>query len=91
MAYTEHIVEIMETVNMPERYFNNNCFSRILTFSSWRGWMNANGYKHAMLYLDANIKDACYKVGFKYLLRAIARILFCAVRSTLVPQSGLPV
>ena len=23
------------------------------------GWLNANGYKYAMLYLDANINDAC--------------------------------
>ena len=38
-------------------------FSRILTFSGWPGWLNANGYKYAMLYLDANIKDACYMVG----------------------------
>ena len=35
-------------------------FSRILTFSSWPGWLNANGYRHVMLYVDANIKDACY-------------------------------
>ena len=35
-------------------------FSRILTFSGWPGWLNTDGYKHAMLYLDANIKDACY-------------------------------
>ena len=35
-------------------------FSRILTFSGWPGWLNANGYKYAMLYLDANIMDACY-------------------------------
>ena len=34
-------------------------FSRILTFSGWPGWLNANGYKYAMRYLDANIKDAC--------------------------------
>ena len=58
MAYTEHVVEITETVNMPEVILQS-MFSRILTFSSWPGWLHANGYKY-MLYLDANIKDACY-------------------------------
>ena len=47
------------TVNMPEVILQS-MFSRILTFSGWPGWLNANGYKHAKLYLDANIKDACY-------------------------------
>ena len=59
MAYTEDIVEITETVNMPEVILQS-VFSRILTFSGWPGLLNANGYKYAMLYLDANIKDACY-------------------------------
>ena len=59
MAYTEHVVEITETVNMPEVILQS-MFSRILTFSSWPGCLNANGYKYVMLYLDANIKDACY-------------------------------
>ena len=44
---------------MPEVILQS-MFSRILTFSGWPGWLNANGYKYAMLYLDANIKDACY-------------------------------
>ena len=59
MAYTEHVVEITEAVNMPEVILQS-MFSRILTFSGWPGWLNANGYKYAMCYLDANIKDACY-------------------------------
>ena len=59
MAYTEHVVEITETVNMPEVILKS-MFSRILTFSGWPGWLNANGYKYAMLHLDANIEDACY-------------------------------
>ena len=59
MAYTDHVVEITETVNMLEVILQS-MFSRILTFSGWPGWLNANGYKYAMLYLDANIKDACY-------------------------------
>ena len=41
---------------MPEVILQS-MFSRILTFSGWPGWLNANGYKYAMLYLDANIKD----------------------------------
>ena len=44
---------------MPEVILQS-MFSRILTFSGWPGWLNANGYKYAMRYLDANIKDACY-------------------------------
>ena len=44
---------------MPEVILQS-MFSRILTFSGWRGWLNANDYKYAMLYLDANIKEACY-------------------------------
>ena len=44
---------------MPEVILQS-IFSRILTFRGWPGWLNANGYKYAMLYLDANIKDACY-------------------------------
>ena len=59
MPYMEHVVEITETVNMPEVILQS-MFSRILTFSGWPGWLNANGYKYAMLYLDANIKDAIY-------------------------------
>ena len=59
MAYTEHVVEITETVNVP-KVILQSMFSRILTFSGWPGLLNANGYKYAMLYLDANIKDACY-------------------------------
>ena len=59
MAYTEHVVEITETVNMLEVILQS-MFSQILTFSGWPGWLHANGYKYAMLYLDANIKDACY-------------------------------
>ena len=59
MAYTGHVVEITETVNMSEVILQS-MFSRILTFSGWPGWLNAGGYKHAMLHLDANIKDACY-------------------------------
>ena len=59
MAYTEHVVEITETVNKPEVILQS-MFSRILTFSGWPGWLNANSYKYAMLYLDAYIKDACY-------------------------------
>ena len=55
----DHVVEITETVNMPEVILQS-MFSRILTFSGWSGWLNANGYKYAMLYLYANIKDACY-------------------------------
>ena len=51
-------MEITETVNMPEVILQS-MFSQILTFSGWPGWLNANGYKYAMLYLDANIKDAC--------------------------------
>ena len=47
MAYTEHIVEITETVNMPEVIFQS-MFSRILKISGWLGWLNANGYKHAI-------------------------------------------
>ena len=58
-AYKEHVVEITETFNMPEVILQST-FSRILTFRGWPGWFNANGYKYAMLYLDANIKDACY-------------------------------
>ena len=65
MAYTEHVVEITETVNMPEVILQS-MFSRILTFSGWPGWLNANGYKYAMLYLDANIKDACYSSKLLY-------------------------
>ena len=41
-------------------------FSRIVTFSVWPGWLNANGYKYAMLYLDASIKDACYSSKLLY-------------------------
>ena len=59
MVYTEHVVEITETVNIPEVILQS-MFSRILTFSGWPRWLNANGYKHALLCLDANIKDACY-------------------------------
>ena len=59
MAYTEHVVEITETINIPVVILQS-MFSRILTFNGWPGWLNANGYKHTMLYLDANIKDACY-------------------------------
>ena len=59
MAYTEHVVEITETVNMPEVILQS-MFSRILTFSGWQGWLNANRYKYALPYLDADIKDACY-------------------------------
>ena len=60
MAYTKHVIEITEIVNMPEVILQS-MFSRILTFSGWPGWLSANGYKYAMLYLDANnIKDACY-------------------------------
>ena len=55
----EHVVEITETVNMP-KVILQSMFSRILTFSGWPGWLNANGYKYVMLYLDANIKDSCY-------------------------------
>ena len=55
----EHVFEITETVNMPEVILQF-MFSRILTFSGWPEWLNANGYKYAMLYLDANINDACY-------------------------------
>ena len=44
---------------MPEVVLQS-MFSRILTFSGWPGWLNVNGYKYAMRYLDANIKDACY-------------------------------
>ena len=56
---------------MPEVILQS-VFSRILTFSGWPGLLNANGYKYAMLYLDATIKDACYsskatlpKIDFK--------------------------
>ena len=59
MAYTERVVEITETVNMPEVILQS-MFSRILTFSGWPEWLNANGYKYAMFYLNPNIKDACY-------------------------------
>ena len=55
MAYTEHVIEIMETVDMPEVILQS-MFSRILTFSSWPGWLNANSYKYVMLYLDARYK-----------------------------------
>ena len=41
---------------MPEVILQS-MFSRILTYSGWLGWFNANGYKYA---IDANIKDACY-------------------------------
>ena len=44
---------------MPEVILQS-MFSRILTFSGWPGRLNANGYKYAMLYLNANIKEACY-------------------------------
>ena len=59
MAYTEHVVEITETVNKPEVILQS-MFSRTLTFSGWPGWLNANVYKYAMRYLDANIKDTCF-------------------------------
>ena len=52
----EYVVEITETFNMSEVILQ----STFSTFSGWPGWLNANGYKYAMLYLDANIKDACY-------------------------------
>ena len=44
---------------MPEMILQS-MFSRILTFTGWPGWLNANGYKYALPYLDADIKDACY-------------------------------
>ena len=44
---------------MPEVILQS-MFARILTFSGWPGWLNANDYKYVMLYLDANIKDAFY-------------------------------
>ena len=55
MAYTEHVIESTETVNMPEVILQS-MFSRILTFSGWPVWLDANGYKYAMLYLDANTR-----------------------------------
>ena len=36
-----------------------NVFSNF-NIQRWPGWLNANGYKYAMRYLNANIKDACY-------------------------------
>ena len=59
MVYTEHVIEITETVFMPEVILQL-MFSWILTFNGWPGWVNGSGYKLAMLYLNANIKDACY-------------------------------
>ena len=51
------------------------------------------------IYFCSEPRDSCVslcttlneKVGFKYLLRAIAIIILCAVRYTVVPQIGLPV
>ena len=55
----EHIIDFTETVFMPEVIIQST-FSCILAFRGWPGWVNASGYKHMMLYLNANIKDACY-------------------------------
>ena len=58
MAYTEHVVEIMETVNMLEVILQS-MFARILTFSGWPGWLYANGYTHTEM---TRLSQPCDKV-----------------------------